>query len=69
MCQANSGTCFECLTWWFAEHHKNGKTHDQVKRIAVVEAASRDEFHAKAFVPAGEDTEDNYTAEEHLNTI
>ena len=39
--------------------------HDQVKRIAVVEAASRDEFVAKAFVPEGEEgKEDDYDTEE-----
>ena len=39
--------------------------HDQVKRVAVVEAASRDEFVAKAFVPEGEEgKEDDYQAEE-----
>jgi len=39
--------------------------HDQVKRMAVVEAASRDEFEAKAFVPEGEEgKEDDYDTEE-----
>jgi len=41
--------------------------HDQAKRIAVVEAASRDEFVAKAFVPEGEELqgkENEYDTEE-----
>jgi len=38
--------------------------HDQAKRVAVVEAASRDEFVAKAFVPDGEEgKEDDCQAE------
>jgi hypothetical protein len=39
--------------------------HDQAKRVTVVEAASRDEFVAKAFVPEGEEgKEDDYDTEE-----
>ena len=39
--------------------------HDQAKRMAVVEAASRDEFVAKAFVPEGEEgKDDEYDTEE-----
>ena len=39
--------------------------HDQAKRMAVVEAASRDEFAVKAFVPEVEEgKEDDYDTEE-----